>query len=432
MVINFLNEKNAADGRIYELLCHKFKLFDGVFGASDEILGRLEEGIDFERRINEIFESCRTKEEIEAAFSALQQELSEPIGEKMAKARKILLEEFGGEVAQHFGLEDIQARTETLQQQFWEVTKHILKGEFTFNDNRRVFGVFKQEVYEYEPPEYTLGRSFAYRLEAFDTPEKPKHWNFMTPREKRQWRLRPSVYTPSSKLGQQVLEKAKALKTPPAHLVFGTSVFDASVFGTSVFTSTSGAIPKAGWLAVHKCTIQILEEEEYLLFTAYDKAGNLLAPEVSKQLLVLPASLKDTPYQECPYDIGGGVEAYLKPLLQKTEEQSKSLFHEEWDKLHRWAADMKVGLEVELKELDKKIREVDKLSKQSLKLEEKIKHQKKRTVLEEQRNKKRYDFYANQDAIDRKRDRVLKKLEKQIRNRTHHTEELFRVQWSLA
>ncbi len=255
VVINFLNEKNAADGRIYELLCHKFKLFDGVFGASDEILGRLEEGIDFERRINEIFESCRTKEEIEAAFSALQQELSEPIGEKMAKARKILLEEFGGEVAQHFGLEDIQARTETLQQQFWEVTKHILKGEFTFNDNRRVFGVFKQEVYEYEPPEYTLGRSFAYRLEAFDTPEKPKHWNFMTPREKRQWRLRPSVYTPSSKLGQQVLKDAKALPTPPAHLVFDASVFES--FGGDLHGTK-------GWLRVEEVCVKGKETIAYL------------------------------------------------------------------------------------------------------------------------------------------------------------------------
>ena len=39
VVVNFLNKGNAADERVYQLLSEKFKLFDGVFGASDEVLG---------------------------------------------------------------------------------------------------------------------------------------------------------------------------------------------------------------------------------------------------------------------------------------------------------------------------------------------------------------------------------------------------------
>ena len=35
VVVNFLNQKNEADQRVYELLSKKFKLFEGVFGASD-------------------------------------------------------------------------------------------------------------------------------------------------------------------------------------------------------------------------------------------------------------------------------------------------------------------------------------------------------------------------------------------------------------
>src|SRR5690606_31559156 len=42
VVINFLNRKNAADRRVYELLDQKFSLFEGVFGSSDEVLGSLE------------------------------------------------------------------------------------------------------------------------------------------------------------------------------------------------------------------------------------------------------------------------------------------------------------------------------------------------------------------------------------------------------
>ena len=42
VVINFLNKANAADLRVFELLDEKFRLFSGVFGASDEVLGVIE------------------------------------------------------------------------------------------------------------------------------------------------------------------------------------------------------------------------------------------------------------------------------------------------------------------------------------------------------------------------------------------------------
>jgi SNF2 family DNA or RNA helicase len=51
VVVNFLNRENAADERVYQLLSEKFKLFEGVFGASDEVLGAIESGVDFEKRI---------------------------------------------------------------------------------------------------------------------------------------------------------------------------------------------------------------------------------------------------------------------------------------------------------------------------------------------------------------------------------------------
>ena len=72
VIINFINKKNVADIRLYEILRDKFKLFDGVFGASDEILGTLSDGVDFEKTVASIFELCRTTEEINRAFDELQ------------------------------------------------------------------------------------------------------------------------------------------------------------------------------------------------------------------------------------------------------------------------------------------------------------------------------------------------------------------------
>ncbi len=65
VVVNFLNRNNEADQRVFQLLSEKFQLFEGVFGASDEVLGAVESGVDFERRINDIYQRCRKTEEIQ-------------------------------------------------------------------------------------------------------------------------------------------------------------------------------------------------------------------------------------------------------------------------------------------------------------------------------------------------------------------------------
>jgi superfamily II DNA/RNA helicase len=98
LVLNFLNRSNAADARLFELLEKKLNLFDGVFGASDEILGALGSGVDFERRVLEIYQSCRMPEEIDAAFDALRKDLESRIDQRMTRTRSLLLERFDGEV----------------------------------------------------------------------------------------------------------------------------------------------------------------------------------------------------------------------------------------------------------------------------------------------------------------------------------------------
>lgn len=87
MVVNFLNKKNDADQRVYKLLDEKFNLFSGVFGVSDEVLGAIESGVDFEKRIAEIYQQCRTSEEIQNSFDELQGKLEEQITDSMKSTR---------------------------------------------------------------------------------------------------------------------------------------------------------------------------------------------------------------------------------------------------------------------------------------------------------------------------------------------------------
>jgi ERCC4-related helicase len=110
LVINFLNRQNAADARLYELLEKKLNLFDGVFGASDEILGALESGVDFERRVLDIYQSCRKPDEINAAFDALRSDLEKRIDSRMTQARSLLIERFDGDVRRRLRLASEKAQ----------------------------------------------------------------------------------------------------------------------------------------------------------------------------------------------------------------------------------------------------------------------------------------------------------------------------------
>ncbi len=110
LVLNFLNRANAADARLYELLAQKLALFDGVFGSSDEVLGALGSGVDFERRVLEIYQSCRSTEEIDQAFAQLRADMDGRITARLAAARTLLFERFDGEVRSRLRLAEQQAK----------------------------------------------------------------------------------------------------------------------------------------------------------------------------------------------------------------------------------------------------------------------------------------------------------------------------------
>ncbi|EBA00916.1 helicase [Marinobacter sp. ELB17] len=91
VVVNFVNRKNPADQRVFQLLNEKLKLFEGVFGASDEILGAIEGNIDIERRIYDIYQKCRTDAEIEQEFDQLQESLKDILDVREAEARQSII-----------------------------------------------------------------------------------------------------------------------------------------------------------------------------------------------------------------------------------------------------------------------------------------------------------------------------------------------------
>ncbi|MBA3283472.1 MAG: DEAD/DEAH box helicase, partial [Nitrosopumilus sp.] len=141
VVVNFLNKANAADVRVYELLRDKFQLFNGVFGASDEVLGSIENGVDFEKRIAKIYQDCRTHEQISIAFNELQADLEGNISNAMQTTRQQLLENFDEEVHEklRINLQESKEYLSRYEKWLWDITKFYLKDDADFAPDEHSF-----------------------------------------------------------------------------------------------------------------------------------------------------------------------------------------------------------------------------------------------------------------------------------------------------
>ena len=112
-------------------------------------------------------------------------------------------------------------------------------------------------------------------------------------------------------------------------------------------------------------------------------------------------------------------------------ERNSKHFDEEVTKLDRWAEDLKLGLEQEVKELDRSIRDARRQSGAAVRLEEKLEAQKTIKALEASRNNKRRELFAAQDGIDARRDELISGIEQQMQQR-HEITPLFTVRWMLG
>lgn len=145
-MLNFINQKNAADVRVYKLLEEKFKLFEGVFGASDEVLGAIESGVDFERRVLAIFQNCRSDDEINRAFDELRDELRDDISTEINRTRRELLENLDAAVVDKVKINDLDETGESLDKYhdwLWQLTQYTLASNAVFDEKNKAFKLLK-------------------------------------------------------------------------------------------------------------------------------------------------------------------------------------------------------------------------------------------------------------------------------------------------
>ena len=400
VVVNFLNKKNAADQRVYELLSEKFQLFDGVFGASDEVLGSIESGVDFERRIADIYHSCRTSDQIQLQFDFLQEEMGDKISENMQQARTKLLENFDTEVAEKLSVfkEKSQESIDRFEALLWDVTHFMLRDKATFDEATMTF--------ELQRP-YKLNGETA-----------PAGEYSIKPREEvaHHYRVRHP-------LAQVLLQQAAEQELPIARVEFD---YGSSQRKISVLESLIG---KSGWLMAKRLTISSLETEDHIVVSAIQDDGESLTDEQSQRLFNVSGTVSEVNEDDAAINqLNECYERQRTKLIAQITDRNTGFFDEEVDKLDRWSDDLKQGLEGEIKDLDKQIREAKKTASLSRSLSEKVEQQKIVKKLESDRKEKRKRLFDAEDEIDDRRDGLISETEKRLAIEEREAE-LFTIRW---
>ncbi len=396
VVVNFVNQRNYADVRVFNLLLEKFHLFDDVFGASDDVLGQAD-AIDFEKRIWEIYQECRTEAEISAAFEKLQQDLQEQISEKMQDVREQVLENFDIGVQERLKL----AKSETgaflnrYEHIFWELTKYILAKDASFDDQTHSF-VLRLPVAGCKTGKYQLlscvTDGIPYRL--------------------------------SHPLAQYVLKTALAIPTEDGAICFRENELSLNVLLPDALKKQSG------WLVLARLAVSAFEDEQYCLFTAFTKDGKFLSQEECERLFLCGGEELqfDGITEEVRRKLGVNAAQHSKSKLQQIDSRNLEYFHAEEERIFRWEKDLIESIERELDVVKRAIREQERLSRNAANMEEKLAITKKISELERQKRKKRNELADREDEVSDQRRRMIDELDRRMVQKTA-TDEIFIVEW---
>lgn len=404
VVINFVNERNAADQRTFELLEEKFQLFEGVFGASDEVLGSIESGVDFEKRIYDIYQTCRTTEQIEAAFQELREQLDASIKARMASTRQMLLEFFDEEIHQRLRLqlEGAKQQLDRFGKQFWMLTKHIIAQSAAFNDENLTF-----QLNIPPKPDINVG---AYHL--ISKMKENVEGEFL--------------YRLSHPLGEYVVDHAKSLPMPIAEVEFDVSNHPTRI---SVVEALKG---QSGWMTLDKLIIDAFEREEYVLLSGFTDDGASIDQEVFEKVFLCGGVVKGSvDASRLPERLTAESSQHQKATMHHSFEANNRFMNEERERLEKWADDMILSAEKELKDIKAQLRETNRQARQAATTEEQFALQRNIRDLEQHQRRQRQRIFEIEDEIIEKRNQLISALEKRMKQKTH-TENLFTIRWRVV
>ena len=293
----------------------------------------------------------------------------------------------------------------------WSITKYYLDGYASFDFDKDVFRLKKNPF-----PNFKINEGRYQLLKSGDSVKKSQQ----------ELADDANLYRAGHPLAKQIIHACKETELEAQTLIFDYSSHPTNMVALEEY------IGQAGTLQVQQLSIISFEEEDYLILNAIDQAGNKVDSEVAQKLFNLPATIENqTIISEVEnVQLAELNKAQKQEILEENMQRNAEYFDQEYDKLDKWADDMKISLEREIKDLDAEIKLRKAESRKKLDLQTKVKEQRAIKDLEKKRNEKRKHLFEAQDQIDGKKDDVLSNIEERLAQKLEE-KELFTIQWKL-
>ena len=406
VVANFSNKGNIAEQRILELLSNKFKLFSSVFGASDEVLGAIEDGFDFEKKISEILNSSRTDAEIDSAFQELETLFATDISKEMASAKAKVFDSLDPHVQDRLKAYDSQSGDvlNKFERLLVEVTKHALADVATFEGDGRNFVLNHSPVKDADP-----GRYF-FKSQPLDNAHQ---------------------YRYSSPLAQHVLDSAIASRTPTAELTFSLSKSNRA---STAVKALAGA---TGTLTVDLVTYSMNARDEkitesYFLAGALTSSGTWLDSEYVSDILELACI--DQAELDVSLVVGsfdGHLDNQRQSLEREVQARNSRYYDQQEELLYRSQQDRKAEHEGRIREFKAKEKEARKAANNSDDPMEQLRLKKDARRWEQKAEDADDEFRSLKKQLRQEADKYLELIEQALKG-VQTTEHIFTINWKIV
>lgn len=405
IVVNFSNKGNIAEQRILELLTHKFHLFESVFGASDQVLGTIEDGLDFEKQIAGILNRCKTAAEIDKAFKELEEKYAGEISAELQSAKAKVFDNLDPNVQdrlKHYDKEsgDVLNKFERL---LISVTRHQLNDVADFSDDGKTFTLHESPVKDAPTGNYYFKSK----------PIEHAH-----------------QYRYGGSLAQHVVGEAATLDTPLKHLTFSIGQSERS--GSAV----RELIGKQGSMVVKKITFGMKAKhddvsESYMLSSAITDDGQHLDSEYVQDILSLKCIDESASH---PVDESIFV-AHIdkqKDILEKEVQIRNSKYYDQQEEIvYRNNLDQKAASEAKIRDYRTKEKDARRKSRSEVdplkQLEYKKEARKWEQRAEEEDDRARDERRKNREHADE----YLSLIEESLKG-NQHIEDLFTISWEIV
>lgn len=400
-VVNMLNMKNRAEARIHELLEQKLHLFEGVFGSSDEVLGILTDGIDFEKEVLRIVQSCRSAEEADRQFDDLTTRIQDSIDADLAAARAKVLENMDADV-----VAKLHRRNEALANILPEFKQRLLmlaKAELP----DAVFPQPDSEDFAYDGKQWTTKWPLA----------DENDWQFFRANEG---------------LGHDLIEQAKARALGDG----ATAVtFDPAAYP---YPGQLGGVPElagqSGWMRAFKAVMPTPgSEREEIIVVGETDGGEMVPPAVCDKMMMAPAQSLGAVDEGIPTVRLSQLQDFeFGHFSERMKQDNYKWLIEEEERLGRYARDMEIEIEAQIATLDAELKDLQrqKLSPH-LGMEEKVTVMRDIRKRETARDELKMSQFETKKAINKeigeRLDEFSALLDEQPR-----LEELFTIRWTVT